>query len=261
MRRIAILLGVLLGIAAALVRPVHAQDLYLFGRNFYDGIEPYGGVMMDASGALYGTTFQGGTSDDGTVYRLTAPPAGKGHWVEQVLWNFGGVTGDGALPQGDLLMDSTGAIYGTTEHDGAFGYGTVYQLTPPPAGQTAWTESVLLSFSGIDGNTPEAGLIKDAAGNLYGTTLQGGAGVYFDGGTVFELSPPVSGQTGWTEHVLYSFGTSLGDGRGLECKLVMDAGGNLYGTTSGGGSTYGTVFELSPPKCPSHNLLNHMSHL
>ena len=109
-----------------------------------------------------------------------------------------------------------------------------------PNGDGSWTESVLHSFNGNDGYHPPAGLIFDAAGNLYGTTYYGGA---HDTGTVFELTP--NGDGSWTESVLHSFNGS--DGSGLFAGLTFDAAGNLYGTTSwGGGFGYGTVFELTP---------------
>jgi uncharacterized repeat protein (TIGR03803 family) len=85
--------------------------------------------------------------------------------------------------------------------------GTVFKLTPPAAGQTAWTETVLVSFNGANGNGPAAGLIADSAGNLYGTTNEGGASGL---GTVFKLTPPAAGQTAWTETVLVSFNGTNG---------------------------------------------------
>ena len=144
----------------------------------------------------------------------------------------------GSFPRGGLVADREGILYGTTAAGGAHGVGTVFELEPD--GHGGWKETVLHSFDGTDGGYPEAGLIFDAAGNLYGTTSYGGA---HGGGTVFELAP--DGQGGWHETVLHSF--NFRDGRLPAAGLTFDFAGNLYGTTySGGASGAGTVFELSP---------------
>jgi uncharacterized repeat protein (TIGR03803 family) len=180
---------------------------------------------------------------------------------EQVLHSFANVP-DGNNPLADLVLDSSGNLYGTTFQGGTLGYGTVFKLTPSN-GQ--WTETVLYSFCQqgrycADGASPHSGLILDTAGNLYGTTLQGGiygdtGGPAIGDGVVFELSPQPDGT--WTETVLHSFGNGT-DGIGPFAGLVFDNAGNLYGTTSGGGTGTngpdcpasfggcGTVFELSP---------------
>jgi uncharacterized repeat protein (TIGR03803 family) len=189
---------------------------------------PWAGLIADAAGNLYGTT-EGGDGP-GEVFQLT--PSG----TLNVLHNFTGP--DGAVPHGGLITDAAGNLYGTTHNGGTSGYGTVFQLTPSGA------LTVLHSFSGGgDGAYPEAGLIADIAGNLYGTTYGGGAGAP---GTVFQLTP--SGALG----VLHSF-TGGSDGGRPVADLIADAAGNLYGTTSTGGATAscpggcGTVFELSAP--------------
>lgn len=164
-------------------------------------------------------------------------------WQEQVLHNFGNLP-DGAYPPSGLTRDTAGNFYGTTTYGGLHNYGAVFELSPRAGG--GWTETVLHSFNndGTDGWYPEAGVILDAAGNLYGTTLYGQG--Y---GMVFELSPSANGE--WTEKILYNF-TGPYDGRYPHGDLVFDAAGNLYGTTDAGGvycSLYqgcGTVFELSP---------------
>ncbi|MGA8878486.1 MAG: choice-of-anchor tandem repeat GloVer-containing protein [Candidatus Korobacteraceae bacterium] len=246
---------------ALFVRSTWAADqetvIYSFSRYYSaDGANPYGGVIFDAAGNLYGTTTSGGISNQalrryGTVFELS--PSAGGGWTETVLHAFGMGT-DGRYPRGSLVSDLAGNIYGTTQGGGIYGYGTVFELSPGAGG--AWTEKVLYSFgNGTDGQDPIAGVIMDGAGNLYGTTAEGG--IYnncYDGlscGTVFELSPQAGG--GWTEKVLYSFGDGT-DGQNPWSGLIMDRVGNLYGTTAQGGiynNCYeglacGTVFELSP---------------
>ncbi len=170
-------------------------------------------------------------------------------WNEKVLHNFyNNGAEEGWTPAAGLVMDAAGNLYGTTSAGGIFiTYGTVFELSPVPGG--GWSETVLHSFNddGTDGWTPLAGLIFDAAGNLYGTTGTGGT---YHGGTVFELSPVPGG--GWTETVLHSFGNGTdGSGPGGG-SLIFDATGNLYGTTTAGGTFTcprdgcGTVFELTP---------------
>ncbi len=158
----------------------------------------------------------------------------------------------GCQPQGNLTADAAGNFYGTASC-GAYSHGVVFKLTRPVPPAKAWTESVLYSFTGgTDGNSPAAGVIFDAAGNLYGTTSAGGTA---DMGTVFELTPPASGQVDWTESALYSFQGGASDGDKPLAGLVIDAAGNLYGTTFQGGENdlgycrvgCGTVFQLAPP--------------
>jgi uncharacterized repeat protein (TIGR03803 family) len=210
--------------------------------NCTDGRQPQAGLIFDAAGNLYGTTAFGGyyglQTGYGTLFELT--PAGGGSWTEQVVHNFNHDFTDGDEPYAGLIVDAAGNLYGTTSGGGTIGYGTVFELTPTGGG--TWTE-VLHSFGdGTDGLYPWAGLIFDAAGNLYGTTSEGGT---YDGGTVFELTPAAGG--GWTEKVLHSFGNGNDGAYPHYAGLIFDAAGNLYGTTSGGG-TYGggTVFELTP---------------
>jgi uncharacterized repeat protein (TIGR03803 family) len=218
--------------------------LYSFNLNGTDGAVPEAGLIVDAAGNLYGTTYFGGTYLYGTVFELT--PAGGGGWTEQVLHSFNNNGADGSLPAAGLIFDAAGNLYGTTVNGGTgsncvLGCGTVFELTPAAGG--GWTEQVLHSFNnnGADGSTPFAGLIFDAAGNLYGTTFAGGTYGY---GTVFELTPAAGG--GWTETVLHNFGNGT-DGTAPYAGLIFDAAGNLYGTTSYGGTyNYGTVFELTP---------------
>jgi uncharacterized repeat protein (TIGR03803 family) len=160
-----------------------------------------------------------------------------------------------ASPQASLIGDNEGALYGTAESGGNSacapnGCGVVFKLTPPGKGQTAWRETVLYSFSGSDGNAPQAGLIADNWGALYGTTAGGGGAGY---GAVFKLTPPAKGQTTWRETVLYSF-TGGSDGGSPLAPLIADNEGALYGTTTFGGNYSacggtgcGVVFKLTPP--------------
>jgi len=216
------------------------QVLHSFG-NGADGREPVAGLILDTAGNLYGTTVAGGTYGDGTVFELT--PAAGGNWTEQVLHNFNSDGTDGTNPNAGLIFDATGNLYGTTPDGGTYAYyGTVFELTPDGSG--GWTERVLHSFgSGTDGSSPYTGLVFDAAGNLYGATLYGGTyGAY---GTVFELTPAGGGS--WTEQVLHNFNNDGTDGNLPHTELILDAAGNLYGTTRAGGTIGGgTAFELTP---------------
>src|ERR1035438_1221071 len=145
--------------------------LHNFNHDGTDGWRPEAGLIFDAAGNLYGTTSQGGSSGVGTVFELT--PATGGTWTEKVLHSFGGGA-DGGYPEAGLILDAAGNLYGTTQWGGTSTVGAVFELTPAAGG--TWTEKVLHSFlnDGTDGVNPVAGLIFDGAGNLYGTTYQGG---------------------------------------------------------------------------------------
>jgi uncharacterized repeat protein (TIGR03803 family) len=239
------------------------QILYSFTETNHftapDGDGPYGDLVMDSAGHLYGTTIDGGAAYSGTVFELSPTPGGG--WDETVLYSFAGGN-DGQSPLAGLVFDGAGNLYGTTVEGGLYNWGTVFKLAPGANG--TWTESVIHTFTGFpgDGRAPQAGLIVDAEGNLYGTTSQGGNGASClvgrnnpqGCGTVFKLSPGVGGA--WNETVLYSFTNANGDGAHPLASLIFDGAGNLYGTTVEGGvagdcawdglSTCGTVFELSP---------------
>ena len=222
-----------------------------------DGWEPVAGLILDATGNLYGTTGGGGVLENGNrhgvVFKLT--PSSDGTWTESVLHSFTGHAdgGDGAYPSARLIFGEAGNLYGTTFNGGGStacayyftGCGVVFKLAPNPDG--TWTESVLYSFTGYaDGAEPDAGLILDAAGNLYGTTYEGGYGTPggHGHGVVFELARNPDGN--WTESVLYSF-TGGADGANPVAELLFDAAGNLYSTAAAGGlQNQGTVFELTP---------------
>jgi uncharacterized repeat protein (TIGR03803 family) len=215
-------------IAALTVGLAQAQTfsvLYSFGGQ-PDGANPYGGLVEDASGNLYGTTQAGGTSNLGTVVKLD--PSGN----ETVLHSFTGGT-DGATPLASLVMDPAGNLYGTTNNGGgACNCGVVFKVDP------SGNETILHSFTGqSDGGGPQASLTLDTAGNLYGVTGGGGGGN--NAGVVFKLDSV--GQ----ETVLHAFSGEL-DGGFPEAGLLRDSAGNLYGTTTvgGGAGIGGTVFKL-----------------
>ncbi len=197
-----------------------------------DGEDPYSGLLRDAGGNLYGTTLYGGTGGGfGTVFKLNA----KGKLT--LLHSFAG-TPDGEDPQAGLLRDAAGNLYGTTQYGGTNGgFGTVFKLS------AKGKLTLLHSFGTIpDGQNPYARLIRDEAGNFYGTTFHGGT---YGDGTVFKLD------TAGKLTVLHSFNNSP-DGANPIAGLILDKSGNLYGTASQGGdlscgfSGCGTVFEVTP---------------
>ena len=149
---------------------------------FRSGNDPWAGLIIDPSGNLYGTTTGGGSGSGGTVFELT--PANVG-WTFKTLYSF---SGNGGGPSDKLVMDAAGNLYGTTYIDGAYGYGTVFKLTPSNGG---WTYTSLHDFTGgSDGANPISSLVFDANGNLYGTASQGGTGNCPGGcGVVFEITP------------------------------------------------------------------------
>ena len=219
--------------AAPLAKAQSLSVLHTFQGGSSDGASPFAGLLMDSSGNLYGTTENGGASGLGTVFELVSA---SGTYSQKVLHSFN--RSDGANPSAGLIMDSSGNLYGTTFGGGTSNSGTVFELVNSSG---AYTESVLHSFvnSGGDGSKPAAALIMDASGNLYGTTLSGGTN---GTGTVFEL---VNSSGAYSEKILYSFANSGGDGAKPAAALIMDASGNLYGTTQNGGTNgFGTVFEL-----------------
>ena len=257
--------------------------IYNFTGKGDDGASPYGGPILDPSGNLYGTTYAGGKFGAGNVYKLslvgsswksntlysftgeldgdgpafgslavyngalfgttegggylgTAFRVGQSEsgWRENVIHSFGHGT-DGNEPIGGVVIDKAGNVYGTTLLGGAYGNGTIYQVTQ------SGVERVIYSFTGgSDAVNPAAAVTLDADGNLYGTTSFGGA---YGDGAVYKLSP--SGSQ-WKETVLYSF-RNLNDGQNPVGGLVLDKAGNIYGGTfDGGANGGGTVYELSP---------------
>ncbi len=212
-----------------------------------DGGFPDSRVIFGPDGSLYGSTTFGGQFGHGTVYRLRPPlticQRVSCEWRETTLYAFTGLS-DGAAPEGDLVFDTAGNLYGTTAGGGggtdtcSGGCGVVFQLS---SARGTWAFSVVYSFTGLsDGAVPQSGVILDQSGNLYGTSTAGGAGLK---GTVFELTK--SGQT-WTKTVLHAF-QGGSDGQLPDGGVVFDAAGNLYGfTSSAGDHNNGTAFELQP---------------
>jgi uncharacterized repeat protein (TIGR03803 family) len=259
--------------------------LHSFSYSNGDGAYPYGGLVRDQTGNLFGVTLQGGTNGVGTVYKIDSSG------TETILYSFTGQP-DGALPYTEeLVMDSKGNLYGTTSSGGAYNYGTVFMLSQSGVETVLWNftggsdgsspyagvilgtqgylygttgaggavgvcgqtagcgtvykidinnevETVLYPFQGgyNDGEAPYGTVAQDANGDLYGTTIGGGA---YQQGTVFEID------TGGTESVLYSFGASADDGVQPWSGVTLDKFGNIYGTTQYGGMNYGTAFVLN----------------
>ena len=226
-----------------------------------DGYFPAGNLVFDAAGNLYGATNFGGGYGDcnpiygycGTIFKLSPPGGNGGGWTEKVLYRFKGGR-DGAEPNGGLMLDKQGALYGTTEFGGGSsactwqedGCGTVFELKPPAKKGGPWTETILHHFTGPpDAQWPSAGLIFDSKGVLYGTTLSGGQGSYASG-TAFQLRPPRRDGGAWGETILYTF-TGEDDGGDPMGSLILDKEGSLYGTASDAGvGRGGTVFQLAP---------------
>ena len=203
-----------------------------------DGSQPETGLLLGSDGNLYGTTADGGTGNSGTVFQLV--PSGGG-WSENVLYSFGAF--DGYAPYGGLIQDHNGNLYGTTAYSGS-GNGSVFELSLSGGG---WNFTTLYQLTSGGAGTvgPVGALLLDSAGNLYGTTFQGGLLTCGNGsgcGTVFKLSPH-SGD--WTYNLLYQF--SGGDSGAFPVDgLASDPQGNIYGTGFGGNSGNGVVFEWTP---------------
>jgi hypothetical protein len=249
-------LALLLSLATAPTSAL-AQSNYETLHQFTDngaGSNPTTGLTPGSHGELYGTTVMGGQrkSQDGIIFMLTppAPPAKK--WGYKTIWKLHGR--DGAAIQGRLLLGQDGALYGTASAGGYDGvlFGTVFRLTPPAPGSDAWRFSLLYRFGAYDvdhdGGNPDAGLIQDASGALFGTTTISG-GHHSDAfGSVFKLTPPAGGTGFWTFDRLASFGAKKTDGSSPLGTLYRDANGILYGTAAFGGTNdLGTVFTVTPP--------------
>jgi uncharacterized repeat protein (TIGR03803 family) len=229
------------------------------------GYVPNGNLVFDSAGNLYGATVFGGGKGTtcnkfyqycGAVFELSPPKTKGGKWTEKVLHSFKGVApgaqfGDGANPNGGLVLDSNGAVYGATysggnnncNYEDEIGCGTAFKLMPPSTKGGAWTEKQLHVFTaGGDGASPNGGLILDANGALYGT---GGGGADHGQGVVFRLKGTRSGR--WKDTTLYHFPSNGQNGSSPLAGLILDAKGNLYGTASGGSPVGdGTVFRLRP---------------
>ena len=236
------------------------------------GILPFAGVASEC-GALFGTDYYG--DDDycsadacGAVYELTPPATPAGAWTETTIHTFTGRPGDGGGSETALTVGPGGMLYGTTRYGGSGacaqdagaypGCGTVFQLTPPATAGETWTEAVIYSFTGIDGDgaNPSASVVAGKNGALYGTTQNGGSAtsacpssyyVLAGCGTAFELTPPAAPGGTWTENGLHSFSGQNGDGAIPVAGLALSSTGALYGTTPAGGTAgKGTVFAIKP---------------
>src|ERR1700685_1989836 len=229
--------------------------LHRFNPTTADGLNPQSGLVADKSGNLYGTTYQGGTADWGTVYQLKPPATAGGAWTETILHDFTN-NADGASPLGSLTFDKSGNLFGTTIYGGVGvngnSNGTVFELSPPATSGGTWTYKVIASFDdGVVAINPVGGLVFDAAGNLYGTSAGGIEIELLCGetpcGNVFELQPPAVSRGAWTGKSIYNFGTSGANDGTVPNYVVFGAGGALYGTTSFGGALEaGTFYKLTP---------------
>ncbi len=201
-----------------------------------DGSSGSAGKLVLRGGHIFGVATTGGSFGSGTVFELR--PTRSGEWDLKTLYSFQGAP-DGVFPYGALLFDAAGNIYGTTYYGGPDGLGTVYRLSRNGGGQ--WRETVLYSFQpGNDGNSSISNLVADAAGNLYGTTSEGGLG----SGTIFHLMPAQNGT--YTESIAHSFqGTP--DGAFPYAGMVGDGGGIFYGATvHGGADGDGAIYRFIP---------------
>jgi len=249
-RTTAVTAALALAITVIAALPAQAQTLSIL-HTFTgpDGGSPYSGVTMDQGGNLYGTTATGGAGY-GTVFKLSHKGTG---WILSTLYTFQGGA-DGACPYAGVVFGPDGALYGTTSDDcldngPSSTYGTVFSLRPPsnacPSFHCPWTKTVLYRFTtGSDGAYPGYGdLVFDAAGNIYGTTLEGGGQEAL--GVVFKLSR--SGES-WTEAVLYSFSSTGNGGYFPQTGVILDSAGKIYGATFlGGVYGAGVVFQLTHP--------------
>jgi uncharacterized repeat protein (TIGR03803 family) len=202
-----------------------------------DGANPIAGLTADAAGNFYGAAEANGKGGGGTIFELT--PSGSG-WTENTLLSFIANSGGGYFPRGELIFDPAGNLYGTTEFGGEYPNegGTVFELSPSGGG---WTITGGYSLPGVtEHGGPLGGVVRDSAGNLYGTAFQLGSN---NVGLVFKLTPSSGG---WTYTVLHEF--AVGDGGDFPSgNLVLDAQGNLYGTAGGGGAHgWGVVWEITP---------------
>jgi hypothetical protein len=183
---------------------------------------------------MYGVTINGGTIGYGIAYQLK-PPTGKGHtWTERILHDFS--MAEGTNINYGVVMDSAGALYGTASAN-------VFELVPPATPGGAWTERSIMQFTGANGADPNA-LAFDNNGVLTGTAFGGGA---HERGVVFQLTPPASPGGAWTEAILYEF---QGGNDGTAPDGLVFYNGQLYGATAATRTTYGTIFQLTPPATP-----------
>jgi uncharacterized repeat protein (TIGR03803 family) len=211
-------------------------DLHIFGGA--DGASPEAGLALDETGNLLGTTTQGGASNQGVVFRLDTPAPGSSVWSEEVLYSFSGGA-DGGHVSGPVTLDGLGNIYGTAAYGGSSGAGLVYQLVPPSAGATGWTQNVMYNLpGGANGGYPRGALSSDSAGNLYGTATN----------IAFMLSPQAGGT--WNATTLHAF-TTFADANiplaGLT-EIVYPSSAAFYGTGAyGARNSAGAIWKIVAP--------------
>lgn len=220
--------------------------LHSFPSSTTDGIAPNADIVVDSSGNIYGTTYEGGSDNFGIVFELSPPTQSGGAWMETTLHSFTGTT-DGGYPIGGLTLGENGAIFGTASYSGVPNdSGTLFELIPPSASGGSWTYSVLHSFTGgKDGATPASTLVFDPKGNLYGTTWNGGSSACYLGcGLVFRFAPPSQDGDSWTETVVHDLPDS---GQSPNASIIVYRDGALYGITEFlGTKNAGTVFTITP---------------
>jgi uncharacterized repeat protein (TIGR03803 family) len=251
---LAIFVATLLSAGVSFASTPSEYVIYAFPPTDSAGAESNGPLVADGAGNLYGTTNVGGTFYKGTAFKLSRPVPPSTKWTETVLYSFTGAR-DGSQPLGGLIFDHAGNLYGSTSEGGASGLGIVFELTPPTSPGEEWTELTLYSFRGGtgDGASPVAGIVFDGAGNLYGTTNEGGitypVACPRGCGTVFQLVHPATSGAAWTEHVIHYFNS--GQGAYPRDTPIFDAMGYLYGTASEGGmNAAGVIFRLAPATLP-----------
>jgi hypothetical protein len=217
----------------------------LYTTDYPTDYEPIGSLTLDSAGNLYG--FTSDESNCGGIFQLSPPVSGGTPWTETEIFQFPNSRNNPDLcaPIGSLVLDKSGNLYGATQGVvGGYGTGAVFKLKRPATSGQPWTLSVLHEFTGgDDGFQPEAGVIFHDGMNLYGTTYWGGTN---KAGTVFELSPPAAGGTGWVKTTIFNFDASATGQNPVG--LIFDKAGNIYGTTRIGTSGLGgEIFQLSPP--------------
>jgi uncharacterized repeat protein (TIGR03803 family) len=220
-----------------------------------DGSGPDAPLLADKNGNLFSTTQTGGSINAncsggcGTIFELTPPTSKSGLWTKTTLYNFQGGATDGALPEHGLIPDASGNLYGTTFQGGPSELGTAFELSPPAQSGGGWTETTLHTFNGPPDGIYPNGVVVDQTGNLYGATAEGGTGL-FEGGILYELSPPAVSGDPWAETILHNFPSTTNDGSEPESPLLR--GGTIYGVTFFGGGTRqcsaacGTFYTVRP---------------
>ena len=237
------------GIVFALTPPASGKGewkehvLYAF-REKRLGWQPNSTLLRDRYGALYGLVATGGAHGSGGIYKLTPPTVSATAWTETLIYSFAPTDSSDQIVDAPLIMDSSGALYSRDPEYGSKHNGAIIKLTPPTAMGHAWTMDVLYKFAGdADGAKPLGGVIFGAKGTLLGTTSAGGNN---NAGTIFSLTPPVAGNTGWTHNILYAYPDNNGLS-GPVASPVRGKGGTLYIANESGDNGIGSLSQLTPP--------------